>query len=389
MKTVIDPYYETGPKNYRSCQAIRSIKVMVENASNNQLIVDRGIDTYFETNIPTTSDICNTNSGAVCNPVVGYAYFRQTFGKFTAPMDVIFTAKATDNSGKSPQYVLTEPGTATVHVEPNQLKLKPHTSTNLYVWSTETKLDNAKSCEDITFGACVEDADNKKPTLPVTITFQFQDDGIKEEVACTAPANDGCCTKPYKAPATDTEKQYTVKITATEPTCYMDAIPSLVGLKVVPVKLKITGLTAAPNPQDVNKEVTASCTVQDSIDSKPVSGAKVYFNLTQKSPGTAVFKGEGSSDANGKAEAKITPTTAGSYNVWAAATVDVVAPNKISCYVPSDRATTFTAIEIKSTCADVCKSTSSKGCAASAGDCAGTLSSEAGECTTGKCCCAK
>ena len=354
MKTIVDPFYETGTKTYRSCQSIRSIKVIVENASNNQVIVDRSIDAHIETSLPTTSDVCKTNSGAICNPVVGYAYFTQKFGKFTAPTDVVFTAQAVDNSGKSPKYVLTSPGTATVHVEPNKLKLNPHTSTNFYVWSTATKTAGVKSCEDITFGACVLDADLKKPTLPVTITFQFQDDTRKEEIKCTAPANDGCCTVAYTAPAnTGAAKDFHLMVKATEPTCYADADPVPVTVNVAPVQLVITELkTDAPTAGvQAGKDVKAWAIVKNGKDAsaKLVQGAEVTFTL--KGPGTTTLTKTGTTGVDGKATVTFTPTVAGDYTLTAIAKVKVVAPT-VACFTDS----------IETTAADKVKVTEPPGC---------------------------
>jgi hypothetical protein len=400
MKVTVDALWEKDNEYvkrgfWRSCQAIRTIVVNVTNKTDpSKLIVDRGIDVELSSTVSSAAT-CNTKSYASCNPKTGVAYFTQKFGKFTADTYVVLTAKGTDNSGMTPSY-LTATGTQSVLVKPNKLQISQSESGG-YAVSKATKKNTVKSCEAIIFSACVLDEDFKTVTQDVEISFKIKNDARSDNnKKCTVAAGSKCCNVEYTAPAVDKDTTYDVEVNATAKDCYMDADPKTTQLIVKAVKLVIKDLAASPTSVKTGEEVTTSCTVVDSIDAKPVSGADVSFNLTQKSPGTAVFTGTGQSDTSGKASAKITPTTAGTYNVWAAATMKVVAPNTLSCYVASDRATSFTPVEVKApTCTEICTShgyTSTGACVASttsSEDCGGPVYSEESECTANSqiCCC--
>ena len=360
MKVTVDAFWEKDNEYvkrgfWRSCQAIRTIVVNVTNKSDSsKLIVDRGIDIELSSTVSSVVT-CNTKSFASCNPRTGVAYFGQKFGKFTTEMYVTLTAKGTDNSGMTPAYSPAV-GTQNVLVKPNKLQIS-QSEAGGYAVSKAAKKNTVKSCEPIIFSACVLDEDLKTVTKDVEISFKIKNDARSDNnKKCTVAAGSKCCNVEYTAPAVDKDTSFDVEVNAASKDCYLDADPKTTQLTVKAVKLVIKDLAATPASVDLGAKITASCTVVDSIDSKPVTGADVFFNLTQKSPGTAVFPGTGGpTGSDGKASAEITPTTAGTYNVWAAASVKVVAPNTLSCYVPSDRQTSFTAVEVKApSCETLC-----------------------------------
>jgi hypothetical protein len=523
MTIKVDPMWETTNEYvkrgfWRSCQAIRSVKVEVWDPKTNNLIEDRGITIDFSTSLGSPPFTCITDGNQPsCSSKVGVAYFQQNFGTFTTETKVTLTAVGTDNSGKANPYAKAT-GTAQVTVKPNklkisfqdaaipyygyskatnknevrscepiklcakvldaddkvvlkavevsfklvvdnradnnkkctidagkdsccveytappvktqttfkvevtatsadcyapadkvtsdlivktnQLKLSPYTSPKSYVWSTATTKGEAKSCEDITFGACILDEDAKTVTKEVTVTFQFTDDDLKAPQTCKIAPSANCCTVKYKAPANPgaSAKDFHVKVNATDGECYLDAdpVPGTNGgltptLNVVPVKLVLKDLKVSPTTVKSGEEVEASCTIVDSIESKPVAGAVASLNLTQSS-GTPNFPGKGgptAADGIAKTVPKIKPTTAGTYTLYAAATVPAVSPSKLSCYADSVKTPGPTVVVTSSTCAEACaaKGKGSTGCIAIGATCGGQSGGETSDCTGKICCC--
>jgi hypothetical protein len=340
MTIKVDAKTVSGKTQVLSCQQVTNIKVSALDSKN------QGIKAITITMSSNPAMTFNLASGDTNNDGAFFTGFKAP--KVDSDGTLTITASGHDKNNKYKDAT----GQDTLPIKPNKLKLYPYTNPNLYVWSTATKLGTAKSCEDITFGACVLDAENKKPTLPVTITFQFQDDTRKEEIKCTAPANNGCCTMAYTAPAnTGAAKDFHLTVKATEPTCYSDAEPVPVTLNVAPVQLVITELkTDAPTAGvQAGKDVKAWAIVKNGKDAsaKPVKDVEVTFTL--KGPVTLTKVGTTGSD--GKATVTFTPTVAGDYTLTAIAKVKAVAP-AVSCYTDS----------IETTAADKVKVTEPPGC---------------------------
>ncbi len=292
----------------------------------------------------------------------GVAYFGFTAPKVNAEETLTITASGHDKAGNFQDAT----GSQGVTIKPNKLVLSPDLTYNLYVYSKATHQNKVKSCEAITFSACVTDSDSPPDlvTSDVTVTFKINAP-TPTTATCTIKAGTQCCTVDGKAPAvTSAEATYTVDVTAKAATCYTDAAePPNVVLTVEPVKLVITSLTATPASVKVGGTVTVTAVVKDDgTPASPVQGATVVFTL-----GTAT--GTKVTDASGTAQTSLVAAKpAGNQTLIATATY---AP----CYVASaDASDTYTPKPVKVDvenpgCDELCNNNflcvpSSQGCAA-------------------------
>jgi hypothetical protein len=263
--------------------------------------------------------------------------YINSFGKFyvdyKAPdvsslQTVTITAAGHDTGSK---YKDSASAPATMSVKPNKLVLSSDKTYKLYVYSKRSHMWNdVKSCEDITYSACVVDSDNPavKPTSDVTVSFKLNDPKTTT-AACTVSATsaDGCCKVDGKAPNVTAETTFSVEVNATAKQCYTPADKPTSGillLTVKPVKLVVTSLTATPAKVKIGEKVTVKATVKD--DGSPatvMNGINVTF-MVGTATGTAV------TNAAGEAAADIVAKEpAGKVKVTAKA-------SKKSCYLDSE-----------------------------------------------------